>query len=173
MDPVFDTDAITQWSIDIGLFALMNSRWAWPICESLHFIGLCLLLGAVGVFDLRMLGLGRGISLAALHRLVPFGVAGFVINLVTGAMFLLAAPAQYLHNPAFQVKMAAMAIAGVNMAVFYATTAKVVRALGPDEAAPVAARVIAAVSLLSWLLVITGGRLLTFFRPPYFWCFWC
>ena len=173
MDPVFDTDAIVRWSSDVGLFQLMNSRWAWPICESLHFIGLCLLFGTVGVFDLRMLGVARGVSLAALHRLVPFGVAGFVLNFVTGSMFLLAAPAQYPHNPAFQVKMTAMAIAGLNMAVFYATTARAVRALGPEDSAPAAAKIIAVVSLLSWLMVITGGRLLTFFRPPYFWCAWC
>ena len=36
------------------------------------------------------------------------------------------APGQYLYNPAFQTKMMLMAIAGVNMAVFYATTASAV-----------------------------------------------
>jgi hypothetical protein len=172
-DPIFDTDAMLRWSDSIGLFALMNSRWAWPIAESLHFIGLSLLMGTVGAFDLRMLGLAKGISLEALHRLVPFGVAGYVLNVATGAMFVLAAPAQYIHNPAFQMKMLCMAIAGVNMAAFYLTTARAVRATGPMDDAPAAARLIAIVSLASWLGVIAFGRLLTFFRPPYFWCFWC
>lgn len=172
-DPVFDTDAILDWSYSVGLFDFMNSRWGWPVMESLHFIGLSLLIGAVGLFDLRMMGFFKGISLAALHRLVPFGVAGFAINAATGAMFFLAAPAQYLHNPAFQMKALCMAIAAVNMAAFYVTTAPKALATGAQDDAPTAARVIAVVSLASWIGVIAFGRLLTFFRPPYFWCFWC
>lgn len=35
------------------------------------------------------------------------------------------------------------------------------------------AMVIALVSLCCWTGVIVGGRLITFYRPPYFWCFWC
>ena len=37
-----------------------------------------LLLGTVGLFDLRMLGFVQAIPLAALHKLIKFGVAGFV-----------------------------------------------------------------------------------------------
>jgi len=37
----------------------------------------------------------------------------------------------------------------------------------------VRARVIGAVSLSCWLLVIVFGRLVTFFRPPEYWCLWC
>jgi uncharacterized membrane protein len=172
-DPVFNTDAILQWSYDIGLFGLMNSKWGWPIAESLHFIGLTLLIGTVGMFDLRMMGIGKSMPLAALHRLVPFGVAGYLLNLVTGLMFFLSAPAQYLYNPAFQTKMMFMALAGANMAVFYATTARAVAGLAPEAQAPLHARVIAFVSLTAWIGVIAGGRPITFFRPPYEWCAWC
>ena len=35
---------------------VMRTAWAWPIAESLHFLGLCLLVGAIGTFDLRLLG---------------------------------------------------------------------------------------------------------------------
>ena len=27
--------------------------WLWPLCESLHFLALCVLIGAAGFFDLR------------------------------------------------------------------------------------------------------------------------
>ena len=33
---------------------VMRTAWAWPLAESLHFLGLCLLIGAVGSFDLRL-----------------------------------------------------------------------------------------------------------------------
>ena len=42
------------------LDAYMALPGAWAICETLHFIGLCLLMGLVGLFDLRVLGMGRG-----------------------------------------------------------------------------------------------------------------
>jgi hypothetical protein len=30
-------------------------HWSWPISESIHFVGLCLLIRTVGLFDLRMM----------------------------------------------------------------------------------------------------------------------
>ena len=55
---------------------VMDYRWTWPISESLHFCGLVLMTGTVGAFDLRVLGLGKGIAPAALHRSLRFGIAG-------------------------------------------------------------------------------------------------
>jgi hypothetical protein len=174
-DPIFDPVGIMVWGIDVGIFDLMNSKWGWPIAEIAHFTGLCLLIGAVGMFDLRMMGLVRGLSMKALHRLVPFGVLGFVLSAASGFLFVVAAPDQYIYNPAWQTKMALLAIAGLNMALFYLTaTSRRVNALGPDDPPPPAARLFAAISLLSWFGVIAAGRVITAFRPPsWFWCGWC
>lgn len=173
-DPVFDPVGIVVWAIDSGIFDLMYSAWGWPIAEIAHFIGLCLLFGAVGTFDLRMLGFAPGISLTALHRLVPFGVLGFALCAASGFMFVVTSPDQYLYNPAWQVKMGLLALAGLNMALFYLTTARKLKLLGPDDMPPAAARVFAAVSLTAWLGVTMAGRVITAFRPPaWFWCSWC
>lgn len=173
MDPIFDPIAIEQWTRDSGIWDVMNSKWGWPIAEIIHFYGLCLLIGTVGMFDLRMMGIARGVTMKELHRLVPFGIAGYLMCVVTGFLFVVTAPGQYLYNPALQTKIMLMAIAGANMAVFYATTASVVNAVGADDMPPVRARVIGAVSLSCWLGVIVAGRLVTFFRPPEHWCLWC
>ena len=173
-DPVFDPVGIVVWAIDTGIFDLMYSAWGWPIAEIVHFTGLCLLIGTVGLFDLRMMGLVEGISLPALHRLVPFGVFGFLLSAVSGFLFVVTSPDQYLYNPAWQVKMALLALAGINMALFYLTTSKRLAAIGPDGMPPLAARVFAAVSLFTWIGVIAAGRVITAFRPPsWFWCAWC
>lgn len=166
-------DTLLNFSQSTGIYWFMNSTWGWPIAESLHFFGLCLLIGTVGVFDLRMLGLAPEIPLAALHRLVPLGVVGYLLNVTTGTMFLTTAPDQYLFNPAVQSKFLLMLIAGLNMLFFYATTAHATRATPAFAQAPARARVIAAVSLACWLGVIVCGRLITYYRPPYHWCFWC
>jgi hypothetical protein len=171
MQPTHPPDwllAIGNFGVDTGIYALMNTRWGWPIAESVHFVGLCLLMGTVGMFDLRMMGLVRGLSLSALHRLVPYGVLGWLMCVASGSLFVIAAPLEYIFNDAWQIKMLLMAIAGINMAVFYlSTTAKRVHALGPDDMPPLAARIIAIVSFMSWLGVITCGRVVTAFRP--FW----
>ena len=61
--------------------------WLWPFCETLHYLGLSLLIGTVGLFDLRVLGLGRGIPIQAIHRLIPWGIGGYVVNILTGTVF--------------------------------------------------------------------------------------
>jgi hypothetical protein len=144
---------------------LMHTVWVWPIAESVHFIGLSLLIGTVGLFDLRLLGVGRRIPLAAMHRLIRWGLLGFGLNAVTGSLFLIAEPDQYVYNTSFQLKLLFIVLAGCNALAFYATSYRRTVADGAVTDAPPAARVMAAVSLTLWLFVIVAGRLLTFYRP--------
>ena len=144
---------------------MMHTAWGWPIAESLHFIGLSLLVGTIGLFDLRLLGLARGIPIAAMHRLIPWGLVGFGINAVSGLTFLLTEPDQYVYNPSFHFKMLFIAAAGLNALAFYLTCYRGVTADGAPADAPRTAKIIAAVSLSLWVSVIVAGRLLTFYRP--------
>ena len=160
-----------QWIRETGLheFVLHNGTWMWPSLETLHFFGLSLLIGMVGVFDLRMLGLGKAIAPATLHKLIPFGIAGYCLNLLTGIFFFSAFPEQYFYNPAFWWKGTFMAIAGMNVAAFYLSSAfREVKALPAGSDAPFRAKIIAGTSLGAWTAVIVCGRMLTFFRPPLF-----
>ena len=166
-------DTLLSFSQNTGIYTFMHSAWGWPIIESLHFIGLSLLIGTVGVFDLRLMGLGRGIPMSALHKLVPWGVAGYGVNVATGFMFVSSVPDQYLFNPAFQIKLALMGIAGINVLLFYRFVFVPVKNTRADADAPYAAKAMAAVSLSCWVGVIICGRLITYFRPPFHWCFWC
>ena len=62
------------WLKSTTLAQIMHTWWAWPTAESLHFFGLSLLMGTVGLFDLRLLGFAKQIPLPALHRLIPWGI---------------------------------------------------------------------------------------------------
>ncbi len=78
-------DALIDWLFNSWASHLVNDyRWSWPIAETVHFFGLVLLAGTVGAFDLRLLGLAKGLRPAQLHRLLRFGVAGFGLMLLTG-----------------------------------------------------------------------------------------
>jgi len=140
--------------------------WLWPVCETLHFMGMVLLIGTVGLFDLRMLGFAKGLPAEPFKYLIPFGLAGFAVNVVTGVMFLSGnfdAVNAYGLNPAFKWKVAFMALAGLNAVLFYVTgVAKRVDALQAGESAPLAAKMIATAGLTLWVGVICFGRLLPY-----------
>ena len=141
----------------------------WPTLETLHYIGLSALLGTVGAFDLRVLGMAKAIPPAALHKLIPIGIAGYGLNLLTGIAFFSAFPEQYFYNPSFWWKGTFMAVAAMNVAVFYLSNEFArVKTIPAGADAPVGAKLIAGISLGAWVLVLICGRLLTFFRPPTF-----
>jgi hypothetical protein len=141
--------------------------WVWPISETLHFIGLTLLAGTVGLFDLRVLGLGKGVSPRALHGLLRWGIAGFVLSVLTGSLFIAGTPDQYFYNDAFKLKVVGLLLMGGNAALFYLFEFKHVTALGPNDDASTRAKWIAGVSLTLLVAVMCFGRMLTFFRPPF------
>jgi len=144
---------------------LMHTAWAWPIAESVHFLGLCLLIGCIGTFDLRLLGMARRVPIATMHRLIPWGILGFVINISTGLLFVLTEPDQYIYNPSFHIKLVFMAVAGLNAGMFYLSSYRRVFTAQASLDAPLRAKLIAAISLGAWITVIVAGRLITFYRP--------
>ena len=120
--------------------------------------------GTIGLFDLRLLGMAKGLRPGLLSRLIPWGMAGFGLNVITGTLFFVGEPANYINNIAFYFKMLFVFLAGVNVLVFYLTLSRKVEALGPGDDAPLGAKVIAAVSLLLWIGIMSAGRQLTFYH---------
>ena len=141
--------------------AMANLTWGWPASETVHFIGLCLLFGVVLLVDLRMLGLLKGIPYSALHRLLPWGVLGFGVNVVTGMLFFIGAPTTfYVTNSTFFWKLALILVAGAN--ALYFTVFEQPWTLGAGDTPPVAAKVAAASGILLWVGVIFCGQMLPF-----------
>jgi hypothetical protein len=158
--------SLEVWLEATRLSVVMNhSSVMWPISACLHFLGLTLLLGTVGLFDLRLLGMAPGLSPSAMHRLIPWGVFGFAINVITGTMFFVGKPDRYVHNAAFGFKLAFLVMLGINVLIFYAITYRKVKTLGPGDSAPLGAKIAAATSLALWIGVICAGRMVAFFLP--------
>jgi hypothetical protein len=145
---------VSHWMIQLS--------WLWPLCETLHFVGLALLVGVVGLLDLRLLGFVRRLPVAAVHSLIPWGILGFVINLATGVLFFVGAPDQYIDNVAWWAKIAFLVIAGLNVLYFETTQATRALAIGAGEDTSRHLKVIAAVSIVSWFMVLYWGRMLPF-----------
>ena len=89
------------------------SKWWWAFMMDMHFVGLALLIGTVGILDLRMLGFAKQIPIDPLHRLVPWAMAGFGINLVTGILAFTGMSSYYTYDWAFWLKMLAIMLLGL------------------------------------------------------------
>src|ERR1700689_3088502 len=137
-----------------------NTPWMWPTCETLHFVGLSLLVGVVFVVDLRVLGIMKGVSFAYLHRLLPWAALGFGLNVLTGMLFFVGIPGQYTKNPAFYWKIGLAMLAGLN--ALYFTVLDEPWSLGPGEDAPLTAKFAAASAMVLWVGVMYYGSMLPF-----------
>jgi hypothetical protein len=114
-----------------------------------------------------MLGIGKGIPIKSLERFIPLGIIGFVINLLTGILFVagnpVGGPQEYLLNLSLQLKMVCILIAGLNLLAFYVLgIAKAANAVEPGGDAPTSAKIVAAVSIVMWFAVIYFGRFIMY-----------
>lgn len=139
-----------------------QAPWAWPLGETLHFFGLSLLIGSVGVFDLRLLGLMKRVPLSAVRDFLPWAIVGFAINLATGVYFFIVQPRYYIANPAWWPKVFFLLVAGLNVALFERMLSPRIRTLRADEDTPTSFKIAGAVSLISWFGVLYFGRMLAF-----------
>ncbi len=155
--------SLYDWMEGTWINALvLNYAWTWPTLESLHFLGLCLLIGAVLIMDLRLIGFQRVIPLDAVHGLMPVAIIGFVINLITGIAFLFGNPYMYAGNYAFWIKMGLVLLAGLNFLLFVFKVEPSLARLAPNDATPLSAKAVGAASLVFWFGVLTYGRLLPY-----------
>ena len=144
---------------------MVATKWWWATMMVLHFVGLSLIIGVVGVINLRIMGFAKELPFAPLHRLLPLGMAGLAINVVTGMLAFIGMPAYYAADIAFWFKLAALMLLGLNAAVFYLTGIfHRVERLGPGEDAALSAKIVAASSLLLWFTVIISGRYIQHFE---------
>src|SRR5262245_12951667 len=95
--------------------AMRDSPWLYPIVESVHIIGFSILVGAVAMFDLRVLGWGRALPVSALGRhLLPWSLASLVLIVPAGLLMFSTQPRDFLGNPVFLLKLSLIALAGIN-----------------------------------------------------------
>lgn len=142
----------------------IKQSWLFPVIQSVHIIGLTMLVGTTCLVDFRLLGMGmrrQGASDIA-SVLAPWTTGGLLVVLVTGPLMLSSDLARYLNNPAFILKMGLLAMA---LAAHFTLHRSVVR----DSARLDATRqkLAAVLSLILWSSVVLAGRAIADFdtRP--------
>jgi hypothetical protein len=151
--------ALSAWLADTSLSHLLqNVDWLVPAIQTVHILGIAVVMAAVLMVALGAFGLhGRGQPLArTVARFAPAVYLGVPVLLLSGLLMITAEPDRALPNPAFQIKMALLVLA-LTLSTFAARRAQ---RTGRSESVPAGfgLRVAAAVALGLWLAVLVAGR---------------
>jgi len=142
----------------------IKQSWLFPVIQSIHIIGLTLLVGTISLVDFRLLGMGlrRHSPRELALRLAPWTSTGLLTVLLTGPLMFWSDLTRYVNNPAFVVKMGLLAAA---LAAHFTLHRRAVSDVAIRPSAR--QRVPAALSLILWSSVILAGRAIADFdiRP--------
>lgn len=147
-----------QWldAIGVGPWA-RGSGIVYPVANSFHLLGLVMLVGGIGVVDLRIAGLWRGLPIEPLSRaLTPVAIAGLLIMVPSGTVLFAADGRSLAGSDIFHVKLVLIVLALANAVIFrWRWGDRVGRWSGN---APDSARAMALASIALWLTIGTLGR---------------
>jgi hypothetical protein len=161
------SDAITQWMqwIENSSVAssIRQSIWVYPGIETVHIIGIVLLVGPAFMFDLRLLGFSARLPVTDLaHYLLPWSRLGLALVIPSGILLFITNATVLIVDPTFWLKMLLLVIAGFNVVLFHSVTFRSVHSWNKETLTPKTARLAAICSIIVWLAIITCGRLLAY-----------
>lgn len=156
---------VCEWLESTWLAELVTqSIYGFPIVVAIHLLGLGLSVGTVIWFDLRLLGkvLTATPVSEVYRRLMPVMVTGFTMMFASGAAIFVGYATAAYGNTYFRIKLAMMAIAGVNALVFHLFTQRRLAGWDAWTHPPPTARVAGAISIASWVVVVLAGRMMSY-----------
>jgi hypothetical protein len=135
-----------------------------PLIESVHVLAICLVVGSILVVDLRLLGLAsidRRVSRVT-SGILPLTWSAFAVAIASGSLLFISNATKYLENGYFDAKIILICLAGLNMAIFHAISAKDLPKWENETTPPLRARLAGGLSILLWVSVVTCGRWIGF-----------
>jgi hypothetical protein len=151
-----------EWLDDTQLSHFVaETLWAYPTLETMHTVGMALLIGSLGLIDLRVLGFKPELPLLETQRLLPLAWLGFTMNAFSGTLLFVSDAVMFSSSYTFRIKIALIILGGVNAALLGRGVFQT-----PAGAAPVepsrGAKWIAGTSLVFWFGAIICGRLVAY-----------
>ena len=144
--------------------AIAESRYAYPIIEGVHLVGLSISIGLIFLTDLRLMNLflKRAPLPDMLRHLRPYVIGGFIAVFVSGGLLFWSAAARMMESPAFIAKMAFMVLAGINALYFEFVIAQRAPVKENHSIVPSSVRYAGFASLSLWTIVVVCGRLIPY-----------
>lgn len=157
--------ALCKWLEQTAVGAsVRESVWLFPAIETVHLLGMAVLVVTVGVFDLRLLGWAmRHERVSELgRRLLPWAWAGFAVQVVTGTLLFSSEAIKVYTNPAFRLKILLIVLAGLQALIFHRAVYRGVAKWDESGVLPAGAKLSGLVSLVLWIGVVAAGRFIGF-----------
>jgi hypothetical protein len=144
--------------------AIAEGRYAFPIIEGIHLIGLCVAVGLLMLVDLRLMGVFLPqVAPRELHRqLLPYVLGGFCVVVVAGVLLLSSEASTVIAAPPWPFKLFFMALGGFNAVYFEFVGARRPDAMPARGPLPAYVRRAGCASFALWVLVIICGRLIPY-----------
>ncbi|MBZ5660302.1 MAG: hypothetical protein LAO08_07820 [Acidobacteriia bacterium] len=153
--------SICEWLEQTGVgVTVRDSTWLFPIIETVHILGIAVLVGSTSILDLRLMGLTyreQPVSKLA-WRFLPWAWVGFLIQVITGGLLFASEATKMITNLGFQIKMVLIVVAGLNALVFHLIAYQSVGKWENDRVAPLSARAAGLISILLWFGIVGFGR---------------
>ena len=141
----------------LGSF-VRETAWAYPLVNLAHLLGLILLVGGIGLLDLRIVGAFRALPLRLMSRaLVPVGLAGLALLLLSGPLLFAADAIALSRSSIFACKLGLIVLALGNAVIFRRCWK------GDTNEPPAMLRIMAGASIALWLGAACLGRLIAYF----------
>jgi len=138
-----------------------GSSYAYPLANLIHLAGLIMLVGGIGLLDLRLAGAFRSLPVWSLEAvLTPIAIAGLLLMAPSGLVMFAADARALSGSDAFRLKLLLIALALANAVAYRLVWRRQIADRAGE--APGLARAMALASLLLWLAVATLGRLIAY-----------
>jgi hypothetical protein len=142
--------------------AIRDSSWLFPAIEAVHVLGIIVLVGSTGLFDMRLLGTGflrkqRASEVA--KQVMPWVWGSFSVMFVTGVLMFSSEATRCYQSWFFRLKLVLLLLAGLNALIFeYGAYRQIANWDEAETVAPAGARAAAWISLLLWVFIVFAGR---------------
>jgi len=148
-------------AVQSSAFGAWAGGEVYPVANLVHLLGLVMLVGGIGILDLRLAGLFRRIPAPALSSaLTPIALVGLALMIPSGATMFAADATTLVHSPTFGWKLLLIAMALANAIAFRILWQGRVERW--DVEPPMGGRLMAAASIMMWLSVATFGRMIAY-----------
>jgi hypothetical protein len=147
-----------------SVFIQEHNAWTIPAIQSVHIVGIALVMGSVLMIDLRILGLAWADQTLrqTTRRFGPWLTGSLWLLLATGLLMVIGEPVRELVTFSFWLKMTLVAIGALVAVLFQRALRRHERQWEDTLVHRSSVKALAIVTFLTWACIIVLGRLIAY-----------
>jgi hypothetical protein len=143
---------------------IRESTYIYPIIESVHVLSLCVFVGLLLLWDLRLLSITlRRVAVSEVWaRLIPWITVGAVLMVLSGLLLFASDPVRFFGNIFFRIKAIGLFLALLNAMAFHLGIERKLVDWDTAVVTPRAAKFAGAISIGLWAVIVVTGRFVAY-----------